>query len=159
MIVYWDRQHQKDEQELVYGESGVRFLYENRMGNFLEEAFLSRKLPSTLYGFYQSSHLSRKKIEPFVKQFKIPMGEYEEKDFTSFNDFFIRKFKPGVRKFELSPTKMAAFAEARYLAYEKISADQTFPVKGTDLSPRVRRRIASHRAPLPCRLSQISLSR
>jgi phosphatidylserine decarboxylase len=135
MIVYWDRQHQKDEQELVYGESGVRFLYENRMGNLLEEAFLSRKLPSTLYGFYQSSSLSRKKIAPFIQQFKIPMSEYEEKDFTSFNDFFIRKFKPGVRKFEASPTKMAAFAEARYLAYEKITADQTFPVKGTDLSP------------------------
>jgi phosphatidylserine decarboxylase len=135
MIVYWDRRHQKEEQELVYGESGVRFLYENRMGNFLEEALLSRKLPSTLYGFYQSSNLSRKKIAPFIQQFKIPMGEYEDKDFTSFNDFFIRKFKPGVRKFETSPTKMAAFAEARYLAYEKISADQTFPVKGTDLSP------------------------
>jgi phosphatidylserine decarboxylase len=135
MIVYWDRQKQKEEQELVYGDAGLNFLYENKLGHFLEESFLSRKLPSTLYGFYQSSGLSTKKIEPFVKAFKIPIEQYEKKNYTSFNDFFIRKFKPGVRKFETSPTKMAAFAEARYLAYEKIDAEQTFPVKGVDLTP------------------------
>jgi phosphatidylserine decarboxylase len=135
MIVYWDRQKQKEEQELVYGDAGVRFVYENKLGHFIEETFLSRKLPSTLYGFYQSSQLSKKKIPPFIKAFNIPMEEYEKKDYTSFNDFFIRKFKPGARKFEASPTKMAAFAEARYLAYEKIDADQTFPVKGADLTP------------------------
>ena len=137
MIVYWDRQRQREEQELVYGDAGVRFLYENKFGHLLEETILSRKLPSTLYGFYQSSGLSRKKIEPFIKAFSIPMDEYEKKNYKSFNDFFIRKFKPGVRKFEESPSKMAAFAEARYLAYEKVQADQTFPVKGADLTPEV----------------------
>jgi phosphatidylserine decarboxylase len=137
MIKYWDRQKQHEETELVYGDKGVKFLYENRLGRVLVESFLSRKLPSLVYGSYQSSTLSQKKIPEFIKAFKIPMSEYESEDFKSFNDFFIRKFKPGARKFETDPKKMAAPAEARYLAYEKVSSEQKFPVKGSDLTPEV----------------------
>jgi phosphatidylserine decarboxylase len=87
-----------------------------------------------MYGAYQASRLSAHKVRPFVKKFKIPMEDYEDVQFSSFNEFFIRKFKPGVRKFVSADSSLPAFSEARYFAYDRITADQKFPVKGKFLS-------------------------
>jgi phosphatidylserine decarboxylase len=134
-IRYWNRAEQREETEQVYGDAGVRFFYENRLGQCLADHVLSGILPSKLYGFYQDSRFSRKKIDRFVRDFKIPMNEFQKKEYSSFNDFFVRQFVPGARHFVSDPKQMAAFAEARYLAYEKISLEQTYPVKGADLQP------------------------
>jgi phosphatidylserine decarboxylase len=132
-IVYWNRAQQREETEKVYGDALVRWLYDTPSGQLVANGALSRALPSKLYGAYQSSALSRRKIEPFIRDFAIPMDEYEPGPFGSFNDFFIRRFRPGVRVFETSPSLMPAFAEARYLGYENVLPEQTFPVKGSDL--------------------------
>lgn len=129
-IVIWNRAEKREEVEQVYGDAGVKFLYGTLPGQRLADWLLSSRLPSQAYGAYQASPLSRHKVAPFVKAFRIPMEEYENKSFDSFNDFFIRKFKPGRREFVTDPGRMPAFAEARYLAYERIQADQIFPVKG-----------------------------
>ena len=51
----------------------------------------------------KETNLSRKKIRPFLKKFDINLSEFEIKGgrdfYPSFNDFFIRKFRPGMRKF------------------------------------------------------------
>ena len=135
-IQYWNRKTRVVETEQVYGDLGVRLLYESTFGQKIADAILSRALPSKLYGLYQSSSLSRSKIEPFVEAFKIPMNEFEDANYSSFNDFFIRKFKPGMREF-CAPPRMAAFAEARYLAFEKVAKNDRFPVKGSDLTPEL----------------------
>ena len=129
-IRYWNRDTGTEEIELVFGEGAVRWLYDTPIGHKLADWVLSRKLPSVLYGAYQSSGPSRSKIEPFIRNFKIPMEQYEPGPFASFNDFFIRKFRPGARPFVSDAAQMAAPAEARYLAFESITADQRFPVKG-----------------------------
>lgn len=129
-IVYWNRAEKREETEQVYGDAGVKFLYGTLPGQKLADWLLSARLPSRAYGAYQASPLSRHKIAPFVEAFRIPMEEYEDRRFSSFNDFFIRKFKPGRRVFESQPGRMPAFAEARYLAYERVQPDQVFPVKG-----------------------------
>jgi phosphatidylserine decarboxylase len=87
-----------------------------------------------MYGVYQSSSLSRRQIEPFIEKFKIPMQEYQKETFKTFNDFFIRKFIPKERPFVQASHELPAFSEARYLAYEKITEKQKFPVKGSALS-------------------------
>lgn len=134
-ITFWNRASQREEVEQVYGDAGVRFLYANSVGQKIADWILSGSLPSKLYGAYQSSPSSKAAIPPFIAKFKIPMAEYVDPGFRSFNDFFIRKFKPGVRKFVETSGKMPAPAEARYLAFERVSVDQTFPVKGSQLSP------------------------
>lgn len=134
MIKVWDRQKNSEETELVYGDAGVRMLYETRLGQFAADHLLTGRTLSRLYGAYQNSSASRKKIPSFIEHFKIPMEEYEERDFRSFNDFFIRKFKLGQRRFEMAANKLAAPAEGRYLGWEQISPDQKFPVKGSDLT-------------------------
>lgn len=133
-IVYWDRAAKKTEKEAIYGEELVRWLYETAPGAWLTEHIFAKPLFSKIYGAYQSSPLSGHKVSAFVQKFGIPMQEFEGKNFASFNDFFIRKFKPGARPFTQKPGELAAFAEARYLAFEKIREDQVFPVKGAGLS-------------------------
>ena len=134
-ILYWNRKTGKVEQEQVYGDAGISFLYQTKVGNAVADLFMSKKLPSRLYGLYQSSQWSRHKIENFIRDYRIDMSEFEPGPFDSFNDFFIRGFRPGARQFVRVPNVMAAFAEARYLAYESIGLDQTFPVKGSCLTP------------------------
>jgi phosphatidylserine decarboxylase len=134
-IVYWNRSKACEEVEQVYGEAVVAWLYGTRSGQGLSDWLMSSRLPSQAYGMYQSSLLSRGKIRPFIHQFCIPMEEYEDPGFRSFNDFFIRKFKPGMREFAADPNRMPAFAEARYFAWDKITEDQTFPVKGRFMTP------------------------
>ena len=133
-ILYWDRSSKKTEREDIYGEALVRWLYQTQPGSWLTERVFSRPLISKLYGAYQSSSLSAHKVSGFIREFKIPMQEFEEKNFSSFNDFFIRKFRGGARPFTQKSGELPAFAEARYLAFEKVRDEQTFPVKGRGLS-------------------------
>jgi phosphatidylserine decarboxylase len=135
MIKVWNRKKNAEETELVYGDAGIKLLYETRLGQFVADHLLTGRTVSRLYGSYQNLSVSKKKIAPFIEHFKIPMEEYEPKDFRTFNEFFIRKFKPAHRKFEMSPDKFAAPAEGRYLGWENISPEQKFPVKGSDLTP------------------------
>lgn len=130
LIRYWNRETQSVETEQVYGEAAVGWLYGTTPGRRLADCVLSRSLPSRLYGMMQSSPMSRRKIRPFIERFGIRMDEYEEGDFRSFNEFFIRRFRPGARPFDSDPRRMPAFAEARYFAFESVSPDARVPVKG-----------------------------
>jgi phosphatidylserine decarboxylase len=129
-IVYWNRAKKAEETEQVYGDAGIRFLYGTFPGQKLADWLLCTRPVSQAYGAYQASGFSRSKIKPFIETFKIPMEEYEDPGFATFNDFFIRKFKPGKRVFARDAGRMPAFAEARYLAWERVEQDHLFPVKG-----------------------------
>jgi phosphatidylserine decarboxylase len=136
-IRIWNRQAGHEEIEKVYGGAGVSWLYGNPLGRLMASGPLSQHWPSRLYGAYQSSKLSRHKIRPFIHDFAIRMDEFEPRPFSSFNDFFSRRFRDGARRFVPDPGRMPAFCEARYLAFEKVDPDRTFPVKGELLSPRL----------------------
>ncbi len=133
-IIFWHRKKQGYEIEKVYGDASLRWAYQTAVGQKIVDGFLSQAWVSQVYGAFQSSRLSQRKIPEFIKNFNIPMEEFESGPFASFNDFFIRKFKPGARPWVEDPKCMAAFAEARYLAFEKVLPDQKFPVKGKFLS-------------------------
>src|SRR3954465_4167884 len=83
----------------------------------------------------QNSRWSARKIKPFVEKHKIDMSEFEQVDYSSYNDFFIRKFRSGARSFPVEPEKMGAFAEARYFGWEALEKTQKFPIKGHSLDP------------------------
>lgn len=125
----------KLETESVYGDWAVRFLYANAAGSVARGA-LTRGAFSRVYGKLQSSAWSARKIPEFVRAYGIDLSLFEVPagGFASFNDFFIRRFKPGVRPFEADPAILPAFAEARYLGWEGVTPAQTFPVKGRDLT-------------------------
>ncbi|MFZ9594583.1 MAG: phosphatidylserine decarboxylase [Bdellovibrionia bacterium] len=133
-IVVWNRQQGKEEVEQVFGDAWVQFLYGTSVGKKLADQFLSRSWVSQVVGRYQDTRFSARKVDAFVKKFQIPMEEFEPGPFLNFNEFFIRQFKPGQREFVSADNEMGAFAEARYLAYEKVGLEERFPVKGKWLS-------------------------
>jgi len=134
MIQYWNRYTQTVETEKVYGESAMRFLYENPVGAWLTDRVVSSPWISAIYGLAQDTALSSKKITKFIQDFEIKMEEFETPSFRSFNDFFIRKFKSGVRPFTTEGEGLPAPCEARYLAFEKIDSSVKFPVKAEALN-------------------------
>ncbi len=133
-ILFWNRKESREEVEQVYGDGVLRWAYGTKLGQQLVDRVLSKPWVSQIYGAYQASSLSGHKVKPFVKKFQIRMDEFEDVNFKTFNDFFIRKFKPGLRSFVQKPSEMPAFSEARYYAFEEILSEQKFPVKGTALS-------------------------
>jgi phosphatidylserine decarboxylase len=133
-LLIWDRKSQAEGVEKVYGDQGIRFLYGTRFGRWLATTFLARPWLSRLVGWYHSSQWSQKKIDRFIKAYAIPMQEFEETGYRSFNDFFIRKFKESERPFVSELEKMPAVAEGRYLAFKKMSSAHVYPVKGDYLS-------------------------
>lgn len=126
----WNRRAKRMDIETVYGEKPMRLVYTTGPGRALADTVLARPWLSKLYGSFQDSPLSRGKIAPFVDKFGVPMQEYEERPFSSFNDFFTRKFRPGQREFASEPGVLPAFCEGRYLAFDSVAADEALPVKG-----------------------------
>ncbi len=130
MIQFWNRGAQRLETEAVYGDGPMRLIYGGASARALTDLFLTRKFLSRAYGAMQSAPLSARKVPGFVKQFQIALDEYEGEPYASFNDFFIRKFKPGRRAFVTDSRVFPAPCEARYLAFQEGTADAALPVKG-----------------------------
>ncbi|HZY12409.1 MAG TPA: phosphatidylserine decarboxylase [Beijerinckiaceae bacterium] len=74
-----------------------------------------------------------KNIEPFIEKHHIDMTEFEPVIYRSYAEFFMRKFRDGVRSFPSEPGNMGAFAEARYFGWQKLDPNQQFPIKGHSL--------------------------
>ena len=128
--------------EIVYGDKFIEWLYESSSGKSLSPLICKAPL-SKLYGTLQDLPISQRKVEPFIKKFNINIGDYlpeegrtEKSPYSTFNQFFIRRFRPGKRPVESDPTLMAAFSEARYYGYESVHDDEAVPVKGHHLKPK-----------------------
>lgn len=73
------------------------FLYNTFIGRLILKIAITKPI-SNLYAIYMNCRLSKHKIIKFINVNKIDMDEYISKDYTSFNDFFMRKIKSGKRK-------------------------------------------------------------
>lgn len=135
-IQYFNRQKQEMETEKVYGAKAVEWLYQSSTGRSVSD-YLVRAPISQIYGDMQSSSWSKRKVKPFIKNFSIKMEEFlpeegmtEADPYSSFNNFFIRRFRPGQRSFVEDSQVMPAFCEARYFGYDQIDDRVKVPVKG-----------------------------
>jgi phosphatidylserine decarboxylase len=135
-IEYIDRATGKIEQEKIYGEFWIDFFYGRHPLAWLSALFL---LPlarlsvfSALYGQFQKSRFSRRKIAPFIDKYQIDASEFLDlpDSFGSFNDFFIRKLKPEVRPIISGKNIAVLPADARYLFYSNLNASDQFLIKG-----------------------------
>jgi phosphatidylserine decarboxylase len=110
--------------------------YESRPHRSVIQWITSSPSVDRLIAAYQNTRLSARKIEPFVRKYKIDMSEFEPGPFKSYAAFFERRFLPGKRLFPTQDVEMGAFAEGRYFAWERIAAEQRFPVKGASLQAK-----------------------
>lgn len=140
-INFYNRVTQSVEREKVYGDKMVEWLYQSNSGKALSHVICLPPI-SKLYGALQDTAWSKSKINPFIQNFNIPMEDYlpetqnTESPYSSFNQFFIRRFKEGKRPFVHAPHEMAAFSEARYYGYSSVHDDESVPVKGACLKPK-----------------------
>lgn len=79
----------------------IRFLYRTLPGRIILKG-LTLPCVSRTVGKFLESPYSRWLISGFVRRNKIPMEEYERKNYLSFNDFFIRKLRSGIRQIDVT---------------------------------------------------------
>ena len=130
-LAVWDRQAGKLIEEFMDDHPST---YESRPRRSLNQWLESEPLYDWLLAAYQNTRRSARQIEPFIRNHKIEMCDFKPVIYRSFAEFFDREFRPGARIFVAAPNEMAAFAEARYFGWNRLEADQQFPVKGDSLS-------------------------
>lgn len=130
-LAIWDRTEGKKFEEWMDDSPDT---YETIPQKSFSQRFRAHILYAALIGLYQGSPLSKREIKPFIDKYHIDMSQFEDHDYSSYDDFFIRKFKPGERAFPVPSGELGAFAEARYFGWEKFTAEQQFPVKGRSLN-------------------------
>lgn len=77
------------------------------------------------------SGISRLAIKPFLKNSSIDMSQFENRAFRSFNDFFTRQVREGVRPIDREPTHLISPCDCKLTVYP-ITQDLRVPVKGTE---------------------------
>lgn len=134
-IQYIDRATGKKEVEKIYGHRALSLLYGDTLASRLFSLFflpLLSRLPwfSKFYGYLQRRRASAKKVAPFISTYGIDASEFVKTEFSSFNDFFIRKLKRECRPILEDPKKAVMPADGRYLVFPNISQTEHFYVKG-----------------------------
>jgi len=121
--------------EKTFGESFIEWSYLTRVGRMLTGNPLIQKLVSAAAGAWMQSPFSRPRITPFVRDFDIHMNDFVEPEegFLSFNDFFVRKLKPGARSFPSVPNALGSPAEGRVSLYSLASGETPLYFKGHSL--------------------------
>ena len=74
----------------------LRHLYNDRGGRLCLRV-LVKPAVSVLGGCFLNSPFSKGMISGFIERNQIDLAEYEPKEYVSYNDFFIRKIKSGMR--------------------------------------------------------------
>jgi phosphatidylserine decarboxylase len=133
-LKYWDRYHNEILEDQVYADWFIRFCYEHKAGRKFLDYFFSQKSFNLLYGLYKNSKFSLKQIQKDIHQYEVDMDLFIESPFECYSDFFLRHFKPGKRPFPTAPDSLGSFAEGRILAFESITSEHKFPVKGKHLT-------------------------
>ena len=104
----------------------LSFMYNTIIGRFVLK-IATTKLIANIYSKYMNSKLSKWKIKSFIRKNGINIEEYKKKDYTSFNDFFIREIKPDKRKIEKD---FIAVCDSKLTVY-KIDENFKFSIKNS----------------------------
>lgn len=120
------------EEEAVYGEGALRFAYETSLGRGITGLVFSRPFLSRLFGWYMKRPGSRSKIAPFVEQYGLDPETFSRPldSYSSFNDFFRRELKPGVRPVDPDPRSVVFPADGRHLGWQEVGTEAGVFVKG-----------------------------
>lgn len=121
----WDREKLIELPEV--GAGAIRFVYGTVIGRLLARGILCRKFVSKLYGSWQKSRFSRKKVQKFMRQYQIDVSDCTTQEFPNFNAFFTRQRKKIDDR--TAAHELAAIADSKLSALP-IDEDSVFTVKG-----------------------------
>jgi phosphatidylserine decarboxylase len=134
-IIYVDRKTKRLERELVAGRRALSFFYGD---SWVSKVAFYLLLPlvacgswlSRFYGWIQKTKWSEKKIAPFIERYQVDSSEFLDDRFENFNDFFIRKLKPEVRRIAPGKDVLGLPADGRYLMFLDVFESDHFYIKG-----------------------------
>jgi len=135
-IQFYNRYTKSLETEAVYGEAWLRFAYENPVGRIMVWAFAKRAVFSMYFGWRANWKYSAFKVLPFIVKYNLDVDEFAKKayDYKTFNEFFTRALKKGVRPIA-DGEQVAVFpADGRHLVFPNIDLAEGFYVKGSKFS-------------------------
>lgn len=129
-ISFYNRYTASHEQEAIYGEAPLRFVYENPFGRGLLELLVKRGWFSRWYGWRMSRPESRRRIAPFIVNYGLDAAEFADPvdSFRSFNEFFYRKLKPEARP--IAADGVVFPADGRHLGFQNVADVPGVFVKG-----------------------------
>jgi len=133
-ILYIDRSNRKIKKENVPGSGILKWLYFSVTGKLALHLLIKRKIVSKLGGWYMNSRFSANQIQPFAEKYNINLKECQisyTNQFKTFNDFFCRKLKAGVRplgKNIVSP------ADGKILVFQSLKEISSFFIKGNEFT-------------------------
>lgn len=131
-IVYHDRYRNEACVEKVYGDKSLRWTYGTVAGRIALNTLVKRAWFSRWYGWRMDRPSSRRKIEPFIKEYELDPSEFvrSPSDFASFNEFFFRTLKPAARPIDSRSSTVVFPADGRHLCVPDLSRCAGLFVKG-----------------------------
>jgi len=131
-IQYFNRYTGAIETENIYGEGPMRFVYGNPLGRLSLHMLVKRAAFSRWYGRRMDAPSSRARIAPFIASYGVNADEFADKpeSYRTFNEFFYRKLKPGVRPIDPAPNSAVFPADGRHLGFADVSKLAGIFVKG-----------------------------
>lgn len=133
-IEYYDRATGELCRETVMGEGTIKWAYRTLSGRVFARLLFGTSLPSRILGWYFDSAISKGKINKTISDLNIDASEFakSQDEFTSFNDFFTRELKAGVRPFSTDHNSVLSPADGRLLVYDAIDGNSGLKVKGVE---------------------------
>lgn len=119
--------------EFVYGNEGQDKFLQNLYGRKLGRACLKilvKPFVSKTGGWFLNRKISCLAIKPFIKKSGICMDEYENRNFKSYNDFFTRKIRPGMRPVDFTFDHFVSPCDGKLTVYP-IAENTEFVIKNT----------------------------
>jgi phosphatidylserine decarboxylase len=135
-IRYYDRYQRELKTEEIYGESWLRFAYENPLGRFFVWFIARRIFFSRWYGWQMNKRVSANRVLPFIAKYNLEYREFAKTpfDYKTFNEFFYRALKPEARPIA-SGEKVAVFpADGRHLVIPNLASVDGVYVKGSQFT-------------------------
>ncbi len=131
-IRFYNRYTRQIETEQVFGEGWLRFAYGNPLGRLSVWAFARRAMFSRLYGTKMNNPTSALRILPFIWKYDMDSDEFAKSpfDYKTFNEFFFRALKPGMRPIAAGENVAVFPADGRHLAFQNVAEAPGFYVKG-----------------------------
>src|SRR5688572_14566475 len=131
-VEYFNRYTGKVETEQIYGESFLRWVYNNPLGKLSLEGLVKRAVFSKWYGSRMDAPGSCSKVQPFIQKYGLNAVEFADapESYRTFNEFFYRKLKPGARPIATDPNAAVFPADGRHLGFQNIHEAEGIFVKG-----------------------------
>ena len=121
------RKRNSSENIYIDSSNSLSFFYGNVFGRILLKLFITKTF-SSLTGMYMNSKLSLPRIKRTVNKYNVPLVDYENKKYKSFNEFFTRKIIVYKRPIASNPGILISPCDSVLSVYS-INKDLTLKIK------------------------------